>query len=88
MQQVLLFAGLAILIGALGLIASRWTFERGSGAKRLILGVVPGLAGAIVVGFWQLDLIPDQTEALLLPYVLAAGTFVMGVLVVLELRAR
>jgi len=88
MQQVLLFAGLGVLVGALGLVASRWTFERGSGGKRLILGVVPGLAGGIVVGVWQLDLIPNQVESLLLPYLLAAGTFVMGVLVVLELRAR
>jgi hypothetical protein len=88
MQQVLLFAGLAILIGGLGVIASRWTFGAGSAAKRLVLGVIPGIAGAIVVGFWQLDLIPDQVESAMLPVVLAAGSFAMAALVLVELRAR
>jgi hypothetical protein len=87
-QQVFLFSGLAVLIGGLGVIAARWTFGVGSAGKRLVLGIIPGLAGAIVVGVWQLDLIPDQVEAALLPLVLTAGTFAMGLLVLVELRAR
>lgn len=87
-QQVLLFSGLAGLIGGLALIASRWTFGAGSAGKRLLLGVIPGLAGAVLVGVWQLDLIPDQMESALLPFLLGVGSFAVGLLVLIELRAR
>ena len=88
MQQVILFCGLAGALGGLGIVASRWTFEGASIGKRMILGVIPGIAGAIIVGVWQLDLIPDQMESFLLPFMLGIGSFAIGLLVVLELRAR
>jgi hypothetical protein len=88
MQQVILFSGLAGLIGGLALIASRWTFEAGSIGKRAVLGVIPGMAGAVIVGVWQTDLIPDQMESSLLPLMLGIGSFAIGLLVLLELRAR
>ena len=88
MQQVILFSGLAGLIGGLALVASRWTFEGGAIGKRIILGVIPGIAGAVIVGVWQTDLIPDQMESSLLPLLLGIGSFAIGLLVLLELRAR
>ncbi len=88
MQQVILFSALGGVIGGLALIASRWTFEAGSVGKRLILGVIPGIAGAVIVGVWQTDLIPDQLESFLLPFVLGIGSFAVGVLVLLHLRIR
>lgn len=88
MQQVILFSALGGVIGGLALIASRWTFEAGSVGKRLLLGVIPGIAGAVIVGVWQTDLIPDQMETFLLPFVLGIGSFAIGLLVVLHLRAR
>ena len=88
MQQVLLFSALGGLIGGLALVASRWTFEAGSVGKRLLLGVIPGIAGAVVVGVWQTDLIPDQLETFLLPFMLGIGSFAAGLLVLLHLRIR
>jgi hypothetical protein len=87
-QQVILFSGLAGVIGGLALVASRWTFESGSVGKRIALGVIPGIAGAAIVGVWQTDLIPDQMESSLLPLMLGVGSFAIGLLVLLELRAR
>jgi len=87
-QQVILFVGLAGVLGGLGIVASRWTFEAGSIGKRMILGIIPGIAGAAIVGVWQTDLIPDQMESFLLPFALGVGSFAIGLLVVLELRAR
>lgn len=87
-QQVLLFSALGGVIGGLALIASRWTFEAGSIFKRLLLGVIPGIAGAVIVGVWQTDLIPDQLESALLPVMLGIGSFAVGLLVVLHLRIR
>jgi hypothetical protein len=84
-QQVLLFAGLGAALGGLALVASRWTWSVGS---RLLLGVIPGLAGATIIGFWQTDLVPDELESLLQPLLLGIGSFAIGALVVLELRAR
>ena len=88
MQQVILFSALGGVIGGLALIASRWTFEAGSVGKRLLLGVIPGIAGALIVGVWQTDLIPDQMETFLLPFMLGIGSFAVGLLVVLHLRIR
>lgn len=88
MQQVILFSALGGVIGGLALIASRWTFEAGSVGKRLLLGVIPGIAGAVIVGVWQTDLIPDQMETFLLPFMLGIGSFAVGLLVILHLRIR
>ena len=88
MQQVILFSALGGVIGGLALIASRWTFEAGSVGKRLLLGVIPGIAGALIVGVWQTDLIPDQMETFLLPFMLGIGSFAVGLLVILHLRIR
>ncbi len=88
MQQVILFSALGGAIGGLALIASRWTFEAGSVGKRLLLGVIPGIAGALIVGVWQTDLIPDQMETFLLPFMLGIGSFAVGLLVILHLRIR
>jgi len=84
-QQVLLFTGIGAALGGLALVASRWTWSVGA---RLLLGVIPGLAGAIIIGVWQTDLVPDQIESLLQPILLGIGSFAIGTLVVLELRAR
>jgi hypothetical protein len=87
-QQVILFSALGGLIGGLALVASRWTFEAGSVGKRLLLGVIPGIAGALIVGVWQTDLMPDQLERFLLPFMLGIGSFAVGLLVLLHLRIR
>jgi hypothetical protein len=76
------------MLGALALVVSRWTWGAGSVLRRMMLGVIPGIAGAFVVGVWQLDLVPDSMEAFLLPFVLGIGSFAIGMLVLLELRAR
>jgi hypothetical protein len=84
-QQVLLVAGIGATLGGLALVASRWTWTVGN---RLVLGVIPGLAGAIVIGYWQADLVPDEIESLMQPILLGIGSFAIGLLVVLQLRAR
>lgn len=83
-----MLSGLAGVIGGLALVASRWTFESGAVGKRIILGVIPGIAGAVIVGVWQTDLIPDEMESFVLPFMLGIGSFAIGLLVLLELRAR
>ncbi len=88
MQQVVLFSGIAGMLGALALVVSRWTWGSGSVLRRMMLGVIPGIAGAFIIGVWQTDLIPDRMETFLLPFVLAIGSFAIGILVLLELRAR
>ncbi|MEA2537110.1 MAG: hypothetical protein QOF11_1344 [Chloroflexota bacterium] len=88
MQQVILVSSFAALIGGLALIVSRWSWDSGSVPRRMMLGVVPGICGAILIGFWQLDLVPDQVEAALLPIGLAIGSFALGLLVLVQLRAR
>jgi hypothetical protein len=54
----------------------------------MMLGVIPGMCGALLIGFWQLDLVPNEVEAAALPYALALGSFALGLLVLVELRAR
>lgn len=88
MQQVVLFSGIAGMLGALALIVSRWTWGAGSVLRRMMLGIIPGIAGALVVGVWQTDLIPDSMETFLLPFILGIGSFAIGMLVLLQLRAR
>ncbi|MEO8228391.1 MAG: hypothetical protein ABI628_01370 [Chloroflexota bacterium] len=88
MQQVILLTGFAGLIGGLALVVSRWSWDGGSVPRRMMLGIVPGICGAILIGFWQLDLVPDQLEAALLPVALAIISFGLGLLVLVELRAR
>lgn len=88
MQQVILLSGFAGLIGGLALVVSRWSWDGGSVPRRMMLGIVPGVCGAILIGFWQLDLVPDPVEAALLPIALAIGSFLLAVLVLVELRAR
>jgi hypothetical protein len=88
MQQVILLTGFAGLIGGLALVVSRWSWDGGSVPRRMMLGIVPGICGAILIGFWQLDLVPDQMEAALLPVALAIISFALGLLVIVELRAR
>jgi hypothetical protein len=85
MQQVLLFAGIGATLGGLAIVASRWTWTVWA---RIMLGVIPGLIGAIIIGVWQTDLVPDELESLLQPILLGIGSFAIGTLVVLELRAR
>ncbi len=87
-QQVLLFAGILGLLGALALVTSRWTWGTATIAGRLAMGVIPGIAGAVIIGVWQLDLIPDSIETALLPVLLGIGSFAMGLLVLLHLQAR
>jgi hypothetical protein len=88
MQQVILLSSFAGLIGGLALVVSRWAWDGGSALRRMMLGVVPGICGAILIGFWQLDLVPDQVEGALLPIGLAVGSFALGLLVLVQLRAR
>ena len=88
MQQLILLASFAGLIGGLALVVSRWSWDGGSVPRRMMLGVIPGMCGALLIGFWQLDLVPNQVEAASLPYALALGSFALGLLVLVELRAR
>lgn len=88
MQQVFLLSGFAGLIAGLALVVSRWSWDGGSVPRRMMLGVVPGICGALLIGFWQLDLVPDELEAALLPIALAIISFALGLLVLVELRAR
>ncbi|MDP9482178.1 MAG: hypothetical protein M3P84_03025 [Chloroflexota bacterium] len=88
MQQVILLTGIAGLIGGLALVVSRWSWDGGSVPRRMMLGVIPGVCGAILIGFWQLDLVPDQVEAASVPVAVAIGSFALGLLVLAELRAR
>lgn len=76
------------MLGALALVVSRWTWGAGSVLRRMMLGIIPGIAGALIVGVWQTDLIPDSMETFLLPFLLGIGSFVIGMLVLLQLRAR
>lgn len=85
MQQVLLVAGIGATLGGLALVASRWTWTVGN---RLLLGIIPGLAGAFIIGVWQADLVPDEIESLMQPLLFGIGSFAIGLLVVLQLRAR
>ncbi len=87
-QQVVLFSGIAGILGALALVVSRWTWGAGSVLRRMMLGVLPGIAGALVIGVWQTDLIPDSLEKFLLPFILGIGSFIIGLIVLLQLRAR
>ena len=87
-QQVVLFSGIAGMLGALALVVSRWTWGAGSVVRRMALGVVPGISGAFIIGVWQTDLIPDPMESFLLPFVIGIGSFAIGLLVLLQLRAR
>ncbi len=88
MQQVFLFSGIAGMLGAMALVVSRWTWGAGSVLRRMMLGVIPGISGALIIGVWQTDLIPDSMESALLPIVLGIGSFAIGMLVLLQLRAR
>lgn len=88
MQQVVLFSGIAGMLGALALVVSRWTWGAGSVLRRMMLGVIPGISGALIIGVWQTDLIPDSIESTLLPLALGIGSFAIGMLVLLQLRAR
>jgi hypothetical protein len=88
MQQVILLTGFAGLIGGLALVVSRWSWDGGSVPRRIVLGVIPGICGALLIGFWQLDLVPDQMESALLPFALAFISFALGLLVFAQLRAR
>ena len=87
-QQVVLFSGIAGMLGALALVVSRWTWGAGSVLRRMMLGILPGIAGAFIIGVWQTDLISDSVEVFLLPFVLGIGSFALGMLVVIQLRAR
>ncbi len=84
-QQVILFAGIGATLGGLAIVAARWTWTI---SARLLLGIIPGLIGAIVVAVWQTDLVPDELESSLQPILLGIGSFAIGALVLLELRAR
>jgi uncharacterized membrane protein len=87
-QQVVMVTGIAGMLGALALVVSRWTWGAGSVLRRMMLGVIPGISGAFIIGVWQTDLIPDSMETFLLPFVLGIGSFAIGMLVLLHLRAR
>jgi hypothetical protein len=87
-QQVFLLAGILGVIGALALVTSRWTWGTATLTGRLALGVIPGIAGAVIIGVWQTDFIPDAIEAALLPVMLGIGSFAIGLLIVLHLQAR
>ncbi len=87
-QQIVLFAGVTGMLGGLAAVTSRWTWGSATIFGRLMLGVIPGIAGAIIIAVWQVDLIPDQLESALLPIVLGIGSFAMGALVLIQLRAR
>jgi hypothetical protein len=87
-QQVLLFAGILGVLAALALVTARWTWGTATITGRIALGVIPGIAGALIIGVWQTDLIPDAIETALLPVLLGVCSFAMGLLVLLHLQAR
>ena len=88
MQQVVLFAGVTGMLGGLAAVTSRWTWGTATILGRTVLGVIPGIVGAVIIAVWQVDLIPDQIESALLPIALGIGSFAMGALVLIQLRAR
>jgi len=87
-QEVILLAGVVAALAALAAVASRWTWGSATITGRVALGVIPGIIGAVIIAVWQVDLIPDQLEAALLPIGLGLGSFAMGALVLAELQAR
>ena len=87
-QQVFLFAGILGVLTSLAVVTARWTWGTATISGRMALGVIPGIAGALIIGVWQTDLIPDALEAALLPVVLGIGSFAIGLLIVLHLQAR
>jgi predicted membrane channel-forming protein YqfA (hemolysin III family) len=58
----------------------RWT--------RALIGLAPGLVGAVLVGTLITDLVPDGLEATITPWVVAIATVVVVGLTVMNLARR
>ncbi len=55
---------------------------------RILVGLIPGLVGAAVVGALTTDLVPDRFETVALPWVVVAVSIGMVALTVRNLAAR
>lgn len=79
LQLVLIAAGILVASAVLATQSRRPTDDRR--LPRLMLGIVPGIIGAIIILVPRVDLLPDETEndawiaaAILITAVAAAGT--------------
>jgi hypothetical protein len=79
---------LILTVGALTLLLLRVAPGQSRRRTRALVGLVPGLLGALVVGSLTTDIVPDTWENVAVPWVIVLGTAAVVLLTVTNLAER
>lgn len=88
MADVAIASVLILTVGSLTLLLVRVAPGQSRRRTRALVGLVPGLLGALVVASLTTDIVPDTWEDVAVPWVIVLGTAAVVLLTVTNLAER